>query len=514
MPTLSRQTAGFTQFELGPSVQRGIEAAGFTEPRPIQTMAIPAALAGRDILGLAQTGTGKTAAFALPIIERLQTGRQPVPRALIVVPTRELAMQVHAEFRLLAQFTRLRAVAIFGGVSAGQQIRGLRDWPDIVIACPGRLLDLYEQGHVSFRGIEILVLDEADHMFDLGFMPDVKRILSALPAQRQTMLFSATMPGPIRQFTDRVLTDPHVVELKHSTPAETIEHVWFNVNQDKKLDLLLHLLDGDDFESAIVFSRTKHRAKRLAQQLAKLGHDAAALQGNMSQAQRDQAMKGFRGGRYSVLVATDIAARGIDVANISHVINFDVPDTPDAYTHRIGRTGRAERTGKACTFVTRDDMGILRAIERHLEMRIPQVALPIFEPNTSASSPPSPTPTPAPDRNRNDRPMPRNDQQHRDHHGRREYRGPRDRHRDGNDDRDRDGNGDRRRESRRPDAEHSRPPRHDRPAPSSSSPVSSSPSRRPRSANGGHPHQADVPSYSPRSASKPRRSSGRPRRRD
>lgn len=349
--------------------------AGFEEPRPIQAKTIPQAMSGRDVLGLAQTGTGKTAAFALPILEQLSKRGSKYPRALILAPTRELAMQTHAEIGVLAKYTPLRSVTIFGGVGAGPQVRALRARPDIIVACPGRLLDLLSSSDVNLSAIEILVLDEADHMLDMGFLPDIKRILKFLPAERQNLLFSATMPNEIRSLTDRVLHNPHVVELAIRAPAETIDHALYPVEQARKTALLKHLLEGDDFRSAIVFLRTKHRAKRLARDLDKAGHRAIALQGNMSQGQRTRAMEGFREGKFDVLVATDIAARGIDVANVSHVINFDIPGTPDAYTHRIGRTGRAEKKGKACTFVTHEDFPSIKAIERKLQMQIPRVKL-------------------------------------------------------------------------------------------------------------------------------------------
>ncbi len=368
--------SGFAQFSLAPPVQRGIAEAGFAEPRPIQTETIPAALAGSDILGLAQTGTGKTAAFALPIIERLIAERRPGPRALILAPTRELAMQIHSDFEKLAKFTRLKAVTVFGGVSERPQVRALRNQPDIVIACPGRLLDLLRQGKAMLGQVKILVLDEADQMFDMGFIPDIRSILAMLPEQRQNLLFGATMPDEIRSLANRILKSPHVVELAYSTPASTIDHALYRIPADRKIDLLKHLLKTDGFTSAIVFLRTKHRARRLSVQLSGMGLNAVALQGNMTQAQRDKAMGGFREGRYKILVATDIASRGIDVAGVSHVINFDVPNTPDAYTHRIGRTGRAERSGKAYTFVAREDAEALRAIERNLGSPITQLQAP------------------------------------------------------------------------------------------------------------------------------------------
>ena len=314
--------SGFDRFGLHSPILRGVLAAGFLEPRPIQDETIPAALAGRDVLGLAETGTGKTAAFALPLLDRFSRERRPGPRALVLAPTRELATQIHAEILLLACFTRLQAVTIYGGVSARGQIQALRRNPEIVVGCPGRILDLIGQGVLCLGGVESLVLDEADHMFDMGFLPDVRRILAALPPQRQNLLFSATMPAEIRALADGLLRDPQVVELSRPGPAQTIEHALVPVREDRKHDLLERILAEEDCESAIVFTRTKHRARRLAKQLDQAGHRAVALQGNMSQSQRDRAMEGFRKRRFDVLVATDIAARGIDVAGVSYVICF------------------------------------------------------------------------------------------------------------------------------------------------------------------------------------------------
>jgi ATP-dependent RNA helicase RhlE len=364
---------GFDSFDLDPAVQRGIRAAGFTEPRPIQSQAIPAALEGRDILGLAQTGTGKTAAFALPVIERLLASRGgPHPRVLIVAPTRELASQISEEIRSLARFTRIKVATVFGGVTFGAQIAALREGPEILVACPGRLLDLLERRVVRLDRIETLVLDEADHMFDMGFLPDIRRILGALPERRQNLLFSATMPKEIRRLANKLLREPHVVEVDHTRPLETIEHALYPVEERRKGDLLEHVLSNDDFVSAIVFTRTKHRAKRLAQKLDRSGHRAVALQGNMSQNARVRAMGGFRRREFDILVATDIAARGLDIEQVSHVVNYDLPNTSDAYTHRIGRTGRAEREGKAYTFVTAEDHPMVREVERKLGASIPR----------------------------------------------------------------------------------------------------------------------------------------------
>jgi ATP-dependent RNA helicase RhlE len=379
--------SGFDRFPLAPALRRGVAAAGFLEPRPIQAEALGPALAGRDVLGIAQTGTGKTAAFGLAILERLLATSRPGPRALVVAPTRELVTQIDAELRLLARFTRLRSLTLYGGVSIGAQISALRNRPDLLVVCPGRLLDLLERRALRLDAVEVLVLDEADHLFDMGFLPDVRRIVAALPRKRQNLLFSASMPAAVRHLADGLLSQPHVVELGGSaTPAETIEHALYPVAEARKRELLEKLLSAPECESAIVFTRTKHRAKRLADQLDRAQHRAVALQGNMSQGQRDRAMRGFRGGRFDVLVATDIAARGIDVSQVSHVINFDVPDVPEHYTHRIGRTGRAERKGTACTFVTRDDRGKVRAIETMLGTPIARRELDGFTDAAEAAS--------------------------------------------------------------------------------------------------------------------------------
>jgi ATP-dependent RNA helicase RhlE len=370
---------GFDRFGFHSSILRGVHAAGFQNPRPIQADSIPAALEGRDVLGLAQTGTGKTAAFALPLLDRFARKPGPGPRALVLAPTRELATQIDAEIRLLARFTKLSVETIFGGIPAGKQIRALRKNPEIVVGCPGRVLDLIGRGVLRLGGIETLVLDEADHMFDMGFLPDLKRILKALPTARQNLLFSATMPTEIRSFADALLRDPLTVELTRAGPAETIEHVLVAVAETRKRDLLEYILEQEGCQSAIVFTRTKHRARRLAEQLSRAKFGAVALQGNMSQAQRDRAMEGFRKRRFDVLVATDIAARGIDVQGVSHVINYDVPNTPEAYTHRIGRTGRAELEGQAVTFATREDVSWLRATERKLGAKIPRRTVAGFE---------------------------------------------------------------------------------------------------------------------------------------
>jgi superfamily II DNA/RNA helicase len=371
--------SGFDRLRLDSSLTSGLQAAGFNEPRPIQAETIPACLEGRDVLGLAQTGTGKTAAFALPILQRLIEEPGEGPLVLILAPTRELAIQIDAEIRSLARFTDIATVTVFGGVSAHMQIQALRRRPEIVVGCPGRVLDLIGQRHLDLSEVETLVLDEADHMFDMGFLPDINKILAALPRDRQNLLFSATMPKPIRELANRVLDRPHVVELAHTAPAERIEHALYPIAESSKRDLLDRLLAEDDCDTAIVFTRTKHRAKRLALQLAKQGLRAVALQGNMSQSQRDRAMSGFREGRFDILVATDIAARGLDVEGVDYVINYDPPSTPETYTHRIGRTGRSEASGKACTFVTREDRAWVRDTERMIGDPIEKRFLPGFE---------------------------------------------------------------------------------------------------------------------------------------
>lgn len=356
----------FDSFAFHPQIKAGITTAGYSIPTPIQERAIPAILEGRDVLGLAQTGTGKTAAFVLPILQRLINGPQGRLRVLIISPTRELAEQTHKAIQTLGRQTRLRSISIYGGVSAQPQIKGLRAGTEIVVACPGRLLDLMGQGAVKLNSVETLVLDEADQMLDMGFLPAIRRIRAALPTSRQTLLFSATMPGEIRALANEFLRKPVKVELGASRPVETVGHAVYPVDQTKKVELLLALLRQSGNGKVLVFTRTKHRAKKLAVQLIKAGLPATSLQGNLSQNRRQEAMDNFRSGRVKILVATDIAARGIDVSLISHVINFDMPDTAVAYTHRIGRTGRMTKLGTALSLATRDDLPKIRTIERLL----------------------------------------------------------------------------------------------------------------------------------------------------
>lgn len=369
----------FDTFSFHPHIKAGILSAGYTTPTPIQSRTIQPVLDGRDVLGLAQTGTGKTAAFVLPILQRLLDGPRGKLRALILSPTRELAEQTHMVIRELGGRTGLRSLTIYGGVSAVPQIKGLRAGVDIAVACPGRLLDLMSQKVVDLRGIEILVIDEADRMFDMGFLPSIRRIVTVLPKNRLTLLFSATMPPEIRGLAMDFLTQPVTVEIGASRPVESVQQAVYPVDQEGKYATLLALLPKGGDGQVLVFTRTKHRAKKLAQQLVKAGHSATSLQGNLSQNQRQAAMDGFRSGRVKVMVATDIAARGIDVTQISHVINFDAPDTADAYTHRIGRTGRMARLGKAITLATPDDKPIIRSIERLLGRPLERLKLAVME---------------------------------------------------------------------------------------------------------------------------------------
>ncbi len=357
--------SNFDTFPLDARLRAAVRAAGYTTPTPIQQHAIPVVLSGRDVIGLAQTGTGKTAAFALPILHRLLDGPRGRLRALILAPTRELAEQIHQAVVAFAHGTGLRSATAYGGVPLPPQARALRT-ADVVVACPGRLLDQMRAGAVDCRSLEVLVLDEADRMLDMGFLPDIRRVVRQLPAARQTLLFSATMPEEVGRLTRELTRNADTVEVDRPAPAKTVSHAVYPVEAHRKTDLLKVLLDRLDTGSVLVFTRTKHRARRVATQLEAAGHAAASLQGNLSQNQRQRAITAFRNGSVRVLVATDIAARGIDVSSVSHVINYDVPDTVDAYVHRSGRTGRAERTGDAFTFAAREDAPVIRAIERAL----------------------------------------------------------------------------------------------------------------------------------------------------
>jgi ATP-dependent RNA helicase RhlE len=374
----------FSSFNFDPRIAAGVQALEYATPTPIQTQSIPPILQGRDVVGLAQTGTGKTAAFALPILQRLLSGPRGHVRALILAPTRELAEQIHEAIGALGARTGLRSVTIYGGVSIHPQIAQLRRGVEIVVACPGRLLDHISERTITLSGLEVLVLDEADRMFDMGFLPDLRRIVRHLPTDRQTLLFSATMPSDIRRLAQEVLRDPVSVQAGRAEPVGTVSHALYPVAQHLKTALLMELLDHTDTESVLIFARTKHRAKRLGEQLQKAGYTAASLQGNLSQNRRQAALDGFRDGKYQILVATDIAARGIDVTGISHVINYDVPDTAEAYTHRIGRTGRAARTGDAFTLITNSDAEMVRTIERVLGAKVERRTIEGFDYSAAA----------------------------------------------------------------------------------------------------------------------------------
>jgi ATP-dependent RNA helicase RhlE len=356
----------FADQTLHATLLENVSAQGYTTPTPIQAAAIPPALEGRDVIGLAQTGTGKTAAFVLPILQRLMMTKGSGTRALIVTPTRELAEQIHDAVLALGKGTGLRSATVYGGVGMDQQERALRSGADIIVACPGRLLDHIDRGYTKLGRLEVLVLDEADRMLDMGFLPAIRRLLSHLPTKRQTLLFSATMPAEIKDLAASTTQRAATIQIGTVVPASTVAHAIFPVAQHLKAALLLELLQRTDTGSVLVFTRTKHRATRLAQHLGRAGYKVAALHSNKSQNQRQAALDGFRDGSVDVLVATDIAARGIDVARVSHVINYDIPDTTDAYIHRIGRTGRAERNGDAFTLTTDEDAPTVRAIERVL----------------------------------------------------------------------------------------------------------------------------------------------------
>jgi len=381
----------FEQFQLDVHLMSAIRAEGYTNPTPIQEKAIPPVLAGRDVLGLAQTGTGKTAAFMLPILQRLIQAEVPVAsrragagekrriRALIVAPTRELAEQIHQTAVSLGRNTSIKSCTIYGGVSKGPQVITLKRGVEIVIACPGRLLDHIGEGAIDLSHVEMLVLDEADRMCDMGFLPDIKRIIRFIPAKRQTLFFSATMPDDIRLLADGILSNPVNVQIGMIAPAKTVTHALYPAPDGRKTDLLMAMLEKTATGRVLIFTRTKHRARNLASHLEKNSYRVSALQGNMTQNRRQDAINGFKGGKYDILVATDIAARGIDVSEISHVINYDMPDTVDAYTHRIGRTGRALQTGEAFTFASPADEIIIRQIEQVLGSRIERRRLPDFD---------------------------------------------------------------------------------------------------------------------------------------
>jgi ATP-dependent RNA helicase RhlE len=369
----------FTGLKLHPSLQKGIKELGFTRPTPIQADAIPPAMAGRDVLACAMTGSGKTAAFLLPILHKLIERPRGTTRALVITPTRELAAQILEDLNDLAVHTPITAASVFGGVGMGPQEHAFRSGADVIIATPGRLLDHFRMPYAKLSGLEYLVLDEADRMLDMGFLPDIRRVLRHIPAKRQTLFFSATMPQEILKLTQEMLKQPATINMERkSAPAIGITQAVYPVPQELKSVLLVELLKRGELREALVFTRTKHRANRLQAHLVKQGIKAERIHGNRSQTQRTEALAGFKGGKYRVLVATDIAARGIDIEALGHVVNFDVPMAPDDYIHRVGRTARAEATGDAFTFVAPEEEGELRQIERAVGKRLPRVILPDF----------------------------------------------------------------------------------------------------------------------------------------
>lgn len=369
----------FDNLGLSSPVLRAVQALHFTTPTPIQARAIPRMLTGGDLIGSAQTGTGKTAAFALPILSKLGQPERD-PRALVLVPTRELAGQIEQSVSLFARFTHLRCTAVYGGVGYGHQTDALRRGTDVLVATPGRLLDLIARRALDLRKVRHLVLDEADRMLDMGFLPDVRRIIASLPAQRQTALFSATIPPEMESLIKWAMKSPETLEIGHRrSPAETVRHWLYPVAELQKADLLKELLARSNFRSTIIFCRTKHRADRIGRLLGRGQHPVTVIHSNRSQKQREEALGGFRKGTFRVLVATDIAARGLDVPEVSHVINYDVPSHPEDYVHRIGRTGRAQAEGDAYTIMVAEEAQQVRAIERFIGREIAQQKLDNFD---------------------------------------------------------------------------------------------------------------------------------------
>jgi ATP-dependent RNA helicase RhlE len=369
----------FTTFGLSAPILEGVKAMGYIEPTPIQLRAIPLVMSGRDVIGSAQTGTGKTAAFALPILSLLGQ-HEAASRALVLEPTRELAAQVETAIHDFARFTNLNTAVLYGGVGYGKQLDGLRAGADVIVATPGRLLDHMERGACRLEHVKYLVLDEADRMLDMGFLPDVKRIVQKIPRERHTSLFSATIPAEIATLIQWAMRNPQTVEIgARRTPAETVEHAIYPVAETQKTALLLQLLERSKYDSVIVFCRTKHRADQIAHLLKKNQHAVAVLHSNRTQREREEARRGFRQGRYEALVATDIASRGLDIADVSHVVNYDVPQHPEDYIHRIGRTGRAEQSGDALTLMVAADASHVYAIERFIGKKVPRVKLDNFD---------------------------------------------------------------------------------------------------------------------------------------
>jgi ATP-dependent RNA helicase RhlE len=360
----------FQSFNLHASIMAGVEALGYTTPTPIQSQSIPPIMQGRDIIGLAQTGTGKTAAFLLPVLHKLMQLPKGKIGALVISPTRELAEQTCEAIDDLGKKTGLKSIAVYGGVGMDQQVRRLRSGVEIVVACPGRLLDHIWRGTIDLSNLHTLVIDEADRMFDMGFLPDIRSILKCVMERRQTLLFSATMPADIRRLIQDTLRNPVTVQIGRSAPVASVSHALYPVKQHLKTSLLIEFLRRNDTESVLVFTRTKHRTDRVAMQLQRAGFKVAQIHGDLAQNRRQSALDAFRSGSVKILVATDIAARGIDVLSISHVINYDMPESTDAYTHRIGRTGRVDQKGDALTFVTHEDAGLVRDIEHILNAEL------------------------------------------------------------------------------------------------------------------------------------------------
>ncbi|MEN6519994.1 MAG: DEAD/DEAH box helicase [Armatimonadota bacterium] len=377
----SAGTVSFTKFKLDQRIHRAIEDAGYETPTPVQTAAIPLALEGRDLIGTAQTGTGKTAAFVLPILQHLLANpvKKRCTRAIVITPTRELAEQINDAFKQLGKFTKIKSATVYGGVGMKPQEQALRGGADVIVACPGRLLDHMDRGNTDFSHVAKLVLDEADRMLDMGFLPPIKRILAELPSERHSMLFSATFAQELTQLAMSTLKNPQRIDVGMCLPPKTIAHSLYPCPSHLKTSLLLKLLEQTDTNSVLIFTRTKRRANNLVQKIKEAGYGTAVLHSNKSQNQRQLALEDFRLGRCQVLVATDIAARGLDVATISHVMNYDIPDTADTYTHRIGRTGRMEREGDAITFVTPLDAGIVFSIEKALGAPIERRRLDDFD---------------------------------------------------------------------------------------------------------------------------------------
>ena len=370
----------FSQLGLHPELVRGVRELGFSRPTPIQEQAIPAALAGRDVLASAMTGSGKTAAFVLPLLHRLAGGPRGKTRALVLTPTRELAAQIEDHRRALGRYARSSGAAVYGGMGMGPQEEAFRRGVDVIVATPGRLLDHFQYPYAALRGLEVLILDEADRMLDMGFLPEIRRILRHLPPVQQTLFFSATMPPPIQALAKEMLKDPVTISLaRQAAPASGITHTAYPVAGDLKPALLLELLKRGEMRSVIAFTRTKHRANRLTDYLVRNGVAAGRIHGNRSQAQRNQALSRFKAGAFPILVATDVAARGIDVEALSHVVNFDVPHSPDDYVHRVGRTARAEARGDAFLFVSPEEEKGLRAIEHAIGKRLARVSLQGFD---------------------------------------------------------------------------------------------------------------------------------------